>query len=85
MLQQKLSDCEHAHFSPGKDRSCLEGTRIDLLERIKDWTAEDSGETPCVFWLRGKAGAGKTGDGVSWSSWGTGMILVAVAGGLGWR
>lgn len=33
----------------------------------------------------GKAGAGKTGDGVSWSSWGTGMILVAVAGGLGWR
>ena len=28
--------------------------------------------------------AGKTGDGVSWSSWGTGMMLVGAAGGLGW-
>jgi NACHT domain len=37
---------------------CLEGTRLDLLERIKEWTTDFS--APNILWLKGHPGVGKS-------------------------
>ncbi|OJJ99003.1 hypothetical protein ASPACDRAFT_30892 [Aspergillus aculeatus ATCC 16872] len=37
---------------------CLPGTRTELLSEIHKWA--DSAESRCIFWLRGKAGTGKS-------------------------
>ncbi len=37
---------------------CLEGTRVDVLRQIQDWS-ESYGED-CILWLSGTAGAGKS-------------------------
>ena len=60
ILHGKLLECEHAHFRSGKDNSCLEGTRVDLLKRVMDWVGENTSTQPSIFWLRGKAGCGKS-------------------------
>ena len=41
------------------ERSCLPGTRTDVLQEIKTW-AEDGNDKRCVFWLSGMAGTGKS-------------------------
>jgi hypothetical protein len=38
--------------------TCLEGTRVDLLRLISDWSTDTNGK--CIFWLCGKAGTGKS-------------------------
>jgi hypothetical protein len=38
--------------------SCLEGTRVDLLEEITHWIDNPTGE--CLFWLQGITGEGKS-------------------------
>jgi NACHT domain len=37
---------------------CLEGTRLDLLERIKAWTTDFN--APNILWLKGHPGVGKS-------------------------
>jgi NACHT domain len=37
---------------------CLEGTRLDLLEKIKAWTTDFS--APNILWLKGHPGVGKS-------------------------
>jgi NACHT domain len=37
---------------------CFEGTRLDLLERIKEWTTDLS--APNILWLKGHPGVGKS-------------------------
>ncbi|KAL2783949.1 hypothetical protein BJX66DRAFT_330305 [Aspergillus keveii] len=37
---------------------CLEGTRIDLLRELEEWSTLPGGK--CIFWLNGKAGTGKS-------------------------
>jgi hypothetical protein len=39
-------------------RECLEGTRLGLLKRIKDWTTDFS--APNILWLKGHPGVGKS-------------------------
>ena len=39
---------------------CLEGTRVEVLERIVAWFTDDSPKSPRVFWLNGMAGHGKS-------------------------
>ncbi|KAL8953429.1 MAG: hypothetical protein Q9222_000703 [Ikaeria aurantiellina] len=41
-----------------RHRTCLENTRIEVLQQITDWVTEDS--TRCIFWLKGLAGIGKS-------------------------
>jgi len=74
----------HAILAPFdcKDRApCLEGTRMDILDRIYPWidkgsrvqdsvmlggcsgnaeVMESTTENPCIFWINGSAGTGKT-------------------------
>jgi len=47
-------------FSSGADgqSECLDGTRADILRKIDEWAASTT--LPCVFWLCGMAGRGKT-------------------------
>ena len=45
----------HVNSNPPK---CLEGTRVDVLRQIQDWS-ESYGED-CILWLNGMAGAGKS-------------------------
>jgi hypothetical protein len=38
--------------------TCLEETRIDLLNDIMQWSEDP--QAPCIFWLKGMAGTGKS-------------------------
>jgi hypothetical protein len=40
------------------DPTCLEETRVDLLQDINDWV--DGQDERCIFWLSGLAGTGKS-------------------------
>ncbi|KAL3491549.1 quinon protein alcohol dehydrogenase-like superfamily [Aspergillus germanicus] len=37
---------------------CLEGTRVDLLRELEEWSTLPGGK--CIFWLNGNAGTGKS-------------------------
>ena len=39
---------------------CTAGTRVEILEDITKWANDSSSASPCVFWLTGHAGSGKT-------------------------
>ncbi|KIM58626.1 hypothetical protein SCLCIDRAFT_1082138, partial [Scleroderma citrinum Foug A] len=41
-------------------KKCLEGTRIEILNEIVDWTNNTDAATPRIFWLYGQAGKGKS-------------------------
>ena len=41
-------------------RTCLEGTRREILEEITSWIDRTDDDTPRVFWLYGNAGTGKS-------------------------
>ncbi len=60
LLDQKLvlkglEPASGAYFDPTK--VCLAGTRLDVLDKVKEWFGQDG---PGVFWLHGAAGAGKS-------------------------
>ncbi|KAF9517546.1 hypothetical protein BS47DRAFT_1389797 [Hydnum rufescens UP504] len=40
--------------------SCLEGTRVAILQEIMSWSGSGNGERPPVYWLSGLAGIGKS-------------------------
>ncbi|KAF2862056.1 tricorn protease domain 2-containing protein [Piedraia hortae CBS 480.64] len=42
----------------GDFQLCLDGTRVDIIETIRDWATTDNEQR--VFWLSGKAGTGKS-------------------------
>lgn len=60
LLHEKLSECEDAHYKPGEESTCLEGTRINLREQTMHWIEDNSEDQPGLLWLRGKAGSGKS-------------------------
>ncbi|EIM84044.1 WD40 repeat-like protein, partial [Stereum hirsutum FP-91666 SS1] len=39
---------------------CTEGTRVQVLERIRAWAIDNSPSSPPIFWLSGMAGTGKS-------------------------
>ena len=41
-------------------KKCLDGTRIKILNEIIDWINNTDAATPCIFWLYGQAGKGKS-------------------------
>ena len=41
-----------------KRRQCLDGTRVKILEEIKDWACGTTQQ--CIYWLQGMAGTGKS-------------------------
>ena len=43
-----------------KREECTVGTRVKILEDITKWANNSSSGSPCVFWLTGQAGSGKT-------------------------
>jgi len=43
-----------------KREECTAGTRVKILEDITNWANDSSSGGPCVFWLTGQAGSGKT-------------------------
>ncbi|KLO19723.1 WD40 repeat-like protein [Schizopora paradoxa] len=51
---------------------CLEGTRVEILQRIKSWVTDfnfDGLDKPHIFWLNGIAGIGKSAIAYSISQW----------------
>lgn len=52
------SEATHDSYAEGKLARCLKGTRTQLLLKIMDWTKDAQGKG--IFWLRGKAGVGKS-------------------------
>ncbi len=55
-LLHNLKPAEKAKYNP--THVCLEGTRVELLERIRNWAADDDGGN--VLWIKGAAGSGKS-------------------------
>jgi NACHT domain len=54
-----LTDLKLADLECGPHvKECLEGTRLDLLERIKEWSTDFS--APNILWLKGHPGVGKS-------------------------
>ncbi|KAL4887992.1 WD40-repeat-containing domain protein [Aspergillus ambiguus] len=47
-----FNDYENQHIE------CLQGTRVDVLRDIDNWSRMSNGE--CIFWLNGMAGTGKS-------------------------
>ena len=43
-----------------KREVCTDGTRVKILEDITKWANDRSLASPCVFWLTGQAGSGKS-------------------------
>ena len=43
-----------------KREVCTDGTRVKILSDISKWANDCSLASPCVFWLTGQAGSGKT-------------------------
>ncbi|GKZ21603.1 hypothetical protein AbraCBS73388_007504 [Aspergillus brasiliensis] len=56
-----LPDAEGASFDSyhnQHEEQCLSGTREELLLQVNDWGCSSDG--PCIFWLNGMAGTGKS-------------------------
>ncbi|KAL4860490.1 hypothetical protein BDV12DRAFT_204997 [Aspergillus spectabilis] len=57
----KLSAVQEAEFNSFSDRDeiqCLQGTRTELLRKIKEWAVSPTPKS--IFWLKGMAGTGKS-------------------------
>ncbi|KAI4117552.1 MAG: hypothetical protein LQ338_007532 [Usnochroma carphineum] len=61
-LLEKLACAGDALFNSYENdrrhRSCLENTRVDVLQQIMEWSTDVSPR--CIFWLKGLAGTGKS-------------------------
>jgi hypothetical protein len=57
--------------------ACLQGTRVDLLNKITDWLNDEQGES--VYWLSGAAGTGKTTVAQSVASIAEGLNFISVS------
>ena len=57
-------------------KKCLDGTRIEILNEIVDWINNTDAATPCVFWLYGQAGKGKSAIAhtIAWQVQNLGML-----------
>ncbi|KAI2841165.1 hypothetical protein CBS11350_6599 [Aspergillus niger] len=56
-----LPDAEGASFDSYQNQheeACLPGTREELLQQVSEWGSCSDG--PCIFWLNGMAGTGKS-------------------------
>ncbi|KAL3457447.1 hypothetical protein BJX64DRAFT_293126 [Aspergillus heterothallicus] len=56
----RLKIAEGAAFDShtNQDDRCLPGTRVDVIREIEDWAESPNGEG--IYWVRGKAGTGKS-------------------------
>ncbi|PBK77602.1 WD40 repeat-like protein [Armillaria solidipes] len=62
-LVNLLPRAELARYSSGRQRShltCFEGTRVEVLRKIKFWMEDPDDAKPRLFWLSGLAGIGKS-------------------------
>jgi hypothetical protein len=63
-LDSPLSSLPYAKDAPFNsyakqhDPTCLENTRVELLQEIYEWA--EGGDERCIFWLSGLAGTGKS-------------------------
>ena len=59
----KLDFARGARFNSeaeAREPRCLESTRVDLLRQVAEWAESDKPSEPCIFWLQGSAGTGKS-------------------------
>ncbi|KIK11277.1 hypothetical protein PISMIDRAFT_508624, partial [Pisolithus microcarpus 441] len=50
-------------------KKCLESTRREILEDIINWINDASPDAPCILWLHGQAGRGKSAIAHTVASW----------------
>ncbi|KAL0957314.1 hypothetical protein HGRIS_001123 [Hohenbuehelia grisea] len=55
---RKLNHVAAAGIEAVAEEGCMEGTRVELLQSLRDWS--DDPDAPRIFWLVGPAGAGKS-------------------------
>lgn len=62
-LLSKLSRAERAAYNSyawEHSSTCLPDTRLDIRKQIMAWSENVSTTTPCIYWLSGVAGTGKS-------------------------
>ncbi|KAF3157631.1 hypothetical protein TWF569_000196 [Orbilia oligospora] len=60
-VQINLPIADGAEFGSAEDQyepECLQGTRVDLLDRVDRWVDDPDGK--CILWMYGMAGTGKS-------------------------
>jgi hypothetical protein len=57
-LLKRLEYAKDVRCSPKKDKCCLPGTRLAIIQEILNWINDGSDES--IFWLTGVAGSGKS-------------------------
>ncbi|KAJ6564870.1 peptidase C14 [Mycena vulgaris] len=58
MAWEKLGYAAAADIDAQDPEGCLEGTRVDLLKKLRAWSQDPN--SPRIFWLDGMAGTGKS-------------------------
>ncbi|KZV60178.1 hypothetical protein PENSPDRAFT_760153 [Peniophora sp. CONT] len=54
----KLEQVEAADINAQNSNGCLQGTRVKILDELRDWSRDNG--SPRIFWLNGMAGIGKS-------------------------
>lgn len=57
-ITSKLKPAKSASFKYDRHSSCLQGTRIEILEKLMTWARNPHSQP--IFWLSGIAGTGKS-------------------------
>ncbi|KAL0958686.1 hypothetical protein HGRIS_014017 [Hohenbuehelia grisea] len=55
---RKLNHVAAAGIEAVAEEGCMEGTRVELLQNLREWSNDP--DAPRIFWLVGPAGAGKS-------------------------
>lgn len=53
-----LANAAYTSAGDGRHKSCLENTRVNVLQNIISWTTKEASKN--IYWVRGPAGAGKS-------------------------
>lgn len=57
-------------------KKCLEGTRMEILDEVVEWTNLNDSNAPRVFWLTGQAGKGKSAIAHTIAAWADGLGIL---------
>ncbi|KAM3079616.1 hypothetical protein ACMFMG_006028 [Clarireedia jacksonii] len=55
---KSANDAAFDSYAEGRNATCYQGTRVELLQQIDIWASDPSSK--CIFWLNGMAGTGKS-------------------------
>ncbi|KZV62707.1 hypothetical protein PENSPDRAFT_758505 [Peniophora sp. CONT] len=59
-ILEKIGRVDEADLRVQEGNSCLEDTRVDVLDKLQCWSSDTDADAPRIYWLNGMAGTGKS-------------------------